>query len=112
MPPLPLRHSVALMSKPGSFGAQVDPSGLYLPVEIHFCAANAGWTSVERFYLATRDFPEVFEQVFGWTPDQCRQAADELRDQLRGYVADAVLDAPAPTPQAFGATPGPDGFEE
>lgn len=110
--PLPLRVSLALMSKPGSFGAEVDPTGLYLPAEIHFCAAAAGWLTVETFYLATRDFPEVFQQTLGWTPEQCLQAADELRAQLRGYLPDAVLDAPAATPHAFGATPSPDGFEE
>lgn len=89
---LPLISDASLQKKPGSFGARVDASGLYLPLDVHLCAQIAGWPSAEEFFLATFDFPDILQDTFGWSMDECRQASEELRNLLRGHVSDKVLD--------------------
>jgi hypothetical protein len=101
----PINSSVSLQIKPGSFGAYADETGLQLPVKMYVCAQNIGWQNAEQFFLGTLDFPEIFQEEFGWTAEQCQQASNELREQLKNYLPDNVLNPPEIEQHSFGARP-------
>ncbi len=104
MPGLPIKPYPKLQEKPGSFGAMVDATGLYLPVSVYAFTREWDWRVAEIFFYATLDFPEAFQDAFGWTPEQCQQATEELRQQLRGFIPDHILDAVGPVKRnPFGA---------
>jgi hypothetical protein len=105
MSEFPINSSVSLQVKPGSFGAYVDETGLQLPVRMYICAQNIGWQNAELFFLGTMDFPEILQEEFGWTADQCRQATKELRELLSGYLPDIVLNPPEIEHHPMGARP-------
>jgi hypothetical protein len=96
-----------LRSSAGSFGARVDEKGMHLPLNVRLIAMLAGWQTAEQFFLATLDFRQAFKDALGWTDEHCETASRELRDLLRGHVADEVLDPPAVAPNQTGAA-GPD----
>jgi len=92
---LKLLADLALSARPGSFGARLDGQVLYVPNEVRFVSRLSGWLTAEELYRAARETPALVADALGWTPDQCAQAASELRDLLRGTVPEDVLDPPS-----------------
>ncbi|MEK7131201.1 MAG: hypothetical protein AAB797_00505 [Patescibacteria group bacterium] len=101
----PINSSVSLQVKPGSFGAYVDENGLQLPVKMYILAQGIGWQNAELFFLGSLDFPEIVQEEFGWSAEQCQQASNELRELLRNFLPDIVLNPPEIEDHPMGARP-------
>jgi len=74
----------------GDFGAAVKDDKLVLPPEVQAIAPSL--RNANQFFSTVLCYPTLFATSFGWTPEETKQATDKIREQLRGHVADAILD--------------------
>ncbi len=100
-----LALGVAQKEKPGSFGAELHDSTLYLPVKLYRFTQEIDWRSAAQFFLGTLDFPQTLQDILGWSPAECKQASEELGKLLRGHLPDDVLDLPEMEHHPRGALP-------
>lgn len=93
-----------LVSKPGQFGAVVGDKFVLLPVNVARSFAAVGARDVVAALSYLESFPSALAEELHWKLPDVMHAADELRGQLRGHVADGLLDPIEPAePRVYGA---------
>src|SRR5271166_5033479 len=81
---------------PGNFGATVDASNsrLLIPDDLATALASHGIRTATDFVSYVQTFPSAVAMELNWSVSDVLRGLENLKNQLRGHVDDAILNPP------------------
>ena len=104
-----IKHLLFVEMEPGDFKASVgkhqEPEALLLPRRLCDILREQNINSAEEFLTYVCIFPSFFVAKLSWSLADVAKACEKLKEQLRGYIHEDIIDSPPQPKHGTGALP-------